>query len=126
MYKNIHTIFSCTKRFLIVPKQFLIEVVKRLTILVNSILRKDGIDAEFSPREIITGKKLDVPGYEIRQYVQGHVKTTNDAEEERSVNALYLDPADNRCGHTVFKLQIKQPISVPRVTLIPITDNIID
>ena len=41
------------------------------------------------------------------------------------MDGLYLGPADNGCGHSIFKLQTKQPISVPRVTPIPITNNII-
>lgn len=51
------------------------------------------------------------------------MKTTNDTGEERSVDSLYFVPEDNGCGHIVFKLQTKQPISVPSVTLIPITDD---
>lgn len=65
-----------------VPKHFFIEVVKQVSILVNSIPRNGGIHAALSQREIITGKKLHVPKYKIGWYVQGHVKTTNDTGEE--------------------------------------------
>ena len=108
-----------------VPRQFLKEVVSRVTILVNSIPRKGGVHAALSPREIVHGRKLQTPKYKIGQYVQGHIKSTNDTGKERSVDGLYLGPADNGCGHSIFKLQTKQPISVPRVTPIPITDDII-
>lgn len=54
------------------------------------------------------------------------MKTTNDTGEERKVDLLYLGPADNGCGHVVFKSQTKQPISLPRVALIIITNNIIN
>ena len=43
-----------------VPKHFLVEVVKRVAILVNLIPRKGGVHAALSPREIITGKKLQI------------------------------------------------------------------
>ena len=62
--------------------------------------------------ELIIGMKLQVPKYKTGQYVQGHVKTTNDTGEERSVDSLYLGPANNGSGHIVFKLQTNEPISV--------------
>ena len=108
-----------------VPKRFLIKVVKWVMTLVNSIPRKGGVYATLSPQEIICGKKLNTPRYKIGQYVQGHHKSTSDTGKERSVDGLYLGPADNGCGHSIFKLQTKQPISVPRVTPIPITNDII-
>lgn len=109
--------------FDVLPKQLLIEFVKRVTILVNLIPRKGGVLAAMSSREIITGKKLQVPKYKIREYIQGHIQTTNNAGEERS---LYLEPANNGFGHTIFELQKKQKSSVPRVTLILMTNEIIN
>ena len=79
----------CTRAdipFTHVPKQFLVEVVKRVMMLVNLIPRKGGVHAALSPREPIKGMKLRVPKYKIGQYVQAHVKTTNDTGEERSVD----------------------------------------
>ena len=107
-----------------VPKRFLIEVVRQVMILVNSIPRKGGVHAALSPQEIILGKKLYTLKYKIGQYVQGHLKSTNDTGKEKGVDGLYLGPADNGCSHSIFKLETKQPISVPRVTPIPITNNI--
>ena len=72
--------------FSYVPKRFLIKVVKRLTILINSIPRKGCMHAALSPREIITGKKLQIPKYKIVKYVQGHMKTKDNTGEEQSVN----------------------------------------
>ena len=54
-----------------VPKRSLVEVVKRVTMLVISIPRKGGVHAVLSPRELITGMKLRVPKYKIGQYVHG-------------------------------------------------------
>lgn len=64
---------------------------------------KGGVHAAMSPRKIIMGKKLQVPKYKIGEYFQGHIKTTNDAGEERSVKALYLGLEENRYVHIVFK-----------------------
>ena len=50
----------------------------------------------------------------------------NDTSEERSVNDLYLGPADNSFGHSVFRLQTTQKISVLRMTLIPMIKDIED
>lgn len=40
-------------------------------------------------------------------------------EEERTVNSLYIGQANNGSEHWVFNLDTKQPISVNRVTVIP-------
>ena len=68
-----------------IPKWFLIKVVAQVTILVNSIPRKDGVHAALSPREIICGKKLHTPKYKIGQYIQEHLKSTNDTGEKKEV-----------------------------------------
>ena len=94
--------------------------------LVNSIPRKGGVHAAMYPREIVMGKKLQTPKYKIGKYVQGHIKTTNDTGKERSMDTLYLGLVDNRCGHTIFKLQTIQKIYVPRMTFIPMPQDVID
>jgi hypothetical protein len=107
------------------PKRFLIELVYRVTMLMNSLPKKGGIHHIISPRELITGKKLRVPEHPIGQYVQGHTVGTSDTGKERSVDALYIGRADNGSGHVVFKLSIKQPVLVNRVTVIaPTADHI--
>ena len=54
------------------------------------------------------------------------MKTTNNTGEEQSVDSLYLGSTNNGCGHIVLKSQTKQPISVPQVSPIPMTDDIIN
>ena len=73
-------------QFLQVLKRFLVEVVKRVTMLVNLIPRKGGVDMALSQRELITGMKLRVPKYKIGQYMHGHIKTTNNTGAVRSVD----------------------------------------
>jgi hypothetical protein len=107
------------------PIRFLIELVSRVTMLMNSIPKKSGIHRIISPRELITGKKLRIPEHHIGQYVQGHTGGNNDTGKERSVDALYTGRADNGSGHVVFKLSTKQQVSVNRVTAItPTADHI--
>ena len=64
-----------------VPRRFIIEVVKRVTILVNFIPRKGRVYTTMSPKEVITGKKLKVQKYNIGKYVQAYTKTANDTGE---------------------------------------------
>ena len=104
------------------PKRFTIEMVHRITILINSLPKQNGIHPVLSPREIVTGKKFRCPTIRIGQYVQGHTGGSNDTDEERSIDALYIGRADNGSGHMVFKLNTKQPVSVNRVTIIPTSD----
>jgi hypothetical protein len=109
-----------------IPKRFTIELVHRVTSLINSLPKQNGIHSILSPREIVTGKKFRCPSIRIGQYVQGHTGGTNDTGEERSIDSLYLGRADNGSGHEVYKLSTKQLVSVNRVTEIPTTDDMID
>jgi hypothetical protein len=40
------------------PKRFTIEMVHRVTSLINSLPKQNGIHSVISPREIVTGKKF--------------------------------------------------------------------
>jgi hypothetical protein len=109
-----------------IPKRFTIKMVNKITILVNSLPKQNGIHLILSPREIVAGKKFRCPSIKIGQYVQGHTGGTNSTDQERSVGSLYIGCADNGSGHVVFKLNTKQPISVNRVTVIPTTEATIE
>jgi hypothetical protein len=101
-------------------------MVHIITMLVNSLPIQNGIHSVLSPREIVTGKKIQMSFHQyIGQYVQGHTGGTNSTDQERSVDSLYIRRADNGSGHVVFKLNTKQPVSVNWVTVIPTTDAII-
>ncbi|OEU05712.1 hypothetical protein FRACYDRAFT_258571 [Fragilariopsis cylindrus CCMP1102] len=108
------------------PKRFTVEMVLRVTMLINSLPKQNGIHSILSPREIVTGKKFRCPTVKVGQYVQGHTGGTNSTDEERSIDALYIGRADNGSGHVVFKLSTKQPVSVNRVTIIPTTEALIN
>jgi hypothetical protein len=104
------------------PKRFTIEMVHKITMLINSLPKQNGIHSVMSPREIVTGKKFRCPTVKVGQYVQGHTGGTNSTDIERSIDSLYIGRADNGSGHTVFKLSTKQVVSVNRVTIIPTTE----
>jgi hypothetical protein len=105
-----------------IPKRFTIEMVHKVTILINSLPKENGIHSVLSPREIVTGKKFWCPSIKIGQCIQGHTGGTNDTDQGRSIDALYIGRADNGSGHVVFKLNTKQPVSVNRVTIIPTSE----
>jgi hypothetical protein len=109
-----------------IPKRFTIEMVHRVTMLINSLHKQNGIHSVLSPREIVSGKKFRCPSIKIGQCVQGHTGGLNSTDQERSIDALYIGRADNGSGHVVFKLNTKQPVSVNRVDIIPTTEAVIN
>jgi hypothetical protein len=106
--------------------RLMIEMVHRVTMLINSIPKQNRIHSILSLREIVTGRKFRCPSIKIGQYVQGHTGGSNSTDEERSINALHIGRADNGSGHIVFKLNTKQPVSVNCITLIPTTKATIE
>jgi hypothetical protein len=90
------------------PRRFLIEIVYKTVILINSLMRKGGVSAFLSPREIITGRKLRLPPHEIGQFVHASVgETNNRTDEYRTFEALYIGPNDNGSGHHIFDIQLE-------------------
>ncbi|OEU06188.1 hypothetical protein FRACYDRAFT_255934, partial [Fragilariopsis cylindrus CCMP1102] len=106
-----------------IPKRFTIEMVHKVTMLINSLPKNNGIHSIMSPREIVTGKKFRCPTIKVGQYIQGLTGGTNSTVQERSIDALYIGRADNGSGHTVFKLKTKQVVSVNRVVTIPTSQS---
>jgi hypothetical protein len=93
-----------------IPKRFTIEMLHKVTMLINSLPKQNGIHSVLSPREIATGKKFRCLTIKIGQYVHGHTGGSNITDQERSIDALYIGRADNGSGHIVFKLNTKQPV----------------
>jgi hypothetical protein len=104
------------------PKQFTIEMVRRVTRLINSLPKQNGMHSVISPIEIVTGKKFRCPTIRIGQYVRGHTGGTNSTDQERSIDSLYIGRANNGSGHEEIKLNTKQLVSVNRVIVIPTSD----
>ena len=109
-----------------IPKRMTIEMVHRVIIFINSLPRKGSFHSILSPREIVTMKKCRCPTIRIGQYINGLVGGTNNTDQERSINVLYLGRAENDSGHIVFKLDTKVVVSVNRVVVISTPKTIID
>ena len=88
--------------------------------------KRRGVHVAISPRELITGKKMRVPKFKTGQYVFGKTKTTNNVDEPRCVDGLYVGPNDNGTGDWVFKLDTKKVVSVKQTKEVPIPQSIID
>jgi hypothetical protein len=58
-----------TLKFKRIPRRFLIEIVYKTVILINSLMRKGGVSEFLSSSEIITGKKLRLPPHKMGQFV---------------------------------------------------------
>ena len=93
---------------------------------MNSILKQNGIHQVLLPREIVTGKKFRCPTIKIGQYVQGHTGSTNEVEDYRTIDSLYLGRTGGGNGHFAFKLDTQKMVTVPIVAVIPTPDNIIN
>ena len=102
-----------------IPKRMTIEMVHRVIIFMNSLPYKGSLHSILLAREIVTGKKFRCPTIRIGQYIQGLVGGTNNTEQERSIDVLYLGWVENGSSHIVFKLDTKAVVLVNRVVVIP-------
>lgn len=59
----------------------------------------------------------------IVQYVQEHTEISNSTEEKRFIDVLYIRRSDNGSSNTVFKLNTKEPLTMNRITGIPMTED---
>ena len=110
-----------------IPRAFTIEIVKQATVLTSSLVRKNNnIHPILSPRTLITGFKIKMPGAQVGQYVQAHIGGDNSVEKERTCDALYIGRCDNGNGHRVFKLSTRQTITCNKISIIPMTTDHID
>jgi hypothetical protein len=73
-----------------IPKQFTIKMVHRVTALINSLPKQNGIHSILSPKEIVTGKKFRCPSIRIGQYVQGHTLVVPMTTDRRCQSIPYI------------------------------------
>lgn len=95
------------------------------TVLINSLPKKGGVHGTMSARELVTGKKLQIPLCRFGEFVIAHNYTSSDMEKPWGFDALYLRPKYNRSGHFVFNIATKRVVSVPRCTPAPMTESTI-
>jgi hypothetical protein len=116
-----------TLKFKRLPRRFLIEIVYKTVILINSLTRKGGVSEFLSAREIVTGRKLRLPPHEIGQFVHSSVgETSNLTDVYRTFESLYIGRNDNGSGHYVFDIRTGCRKSVARVTPLPMPQRVTD
>ena len=111
-----------------VPRGFTIAMVKQVTIIVSSLVRKDNnINPIMSPRKLVTGLDLKLPTAQMGQFVQAHTGGSNSIEKEWTNDGLYIGRTDNgKHGHLVFKLSTRKVITCNKIDVIPLTQDIIE
>ena len=111
-----------------VPKVMVIELAKFVVFWLNSFPNKNGISTTMSPREIVTGEKMDYRAhcrYEFGQYVQCHEQHDN-SMAPRTIGALALRPTGNRQGSYYFlSLDSGRVITRNNATTLPMPDEVI-
>ena len=118
-----------TLPFTHMPSRLVIEMAKQSVFWLHAFPRSDGISADMSPREIVTGVKLDYNKhckYQFGQYVQTHEQTDN-TMTERTIGALALRPVGNIQGSWYFlSLSTGRLLKRTKATVLPMPDHVID
>ena len=112
-----------------IPARLVIEMAKQSVFWLHAFPRSDGISRDMSPREIITGVRLDFNRhckFEFGQYVQTHEETDN-TMTTRTVGALALRPTGNVQGTWFFlSLSTGRIIKRNTATPLPMPEHVID
>ena len=98
---------------------------------VNIFPAKNGVSKYYSPHMLLTKRNLNFNKhfkFEFGAYVQaGEVHDTTNRLDSRSVAGIYLRPTDNfQGGHEIYALNTGKVITRTKLTVLPISDHIID
>ena len=74
-----------------VPQKFVIEIVKEVTKVVNYLPKENGVHMIQSPCHIVTGIPFRIPHTSMGQFMHGNIGRSNNTEEERTVDSIYID-----------------------------------
>ena len=108
------------------PKRLTIEMIRRVTILINSFRRKSVVHPVMTPRQILFWKKFKTPLCKMGELVLAcNVKSNNKTSKPRAFHALYIGPNNAGTGYSVFKLALKNMIVTPRCKPIPMPNDVI-
>ena len=66
--------------------RFVMEIVKEVTKVVNSLPKEDGVHIIQSHCQIVRGIMFRIPHTLMRQYIKGHLGGSKNIEEERMVD----------------------------------------
>ena len=108
------------------PRRLTIEMLKRVTVLINSFRRKSGVHPVMSPRQILFGKKFKTLLCKIGELVMAYnVTSSNRTTEPRAFFALYTGPNYSGTGHTLFKLATKRLVTVLKCKPKPMAEDVV-
>ena len=113
--------------FKTVPRIMIIELAKFAVFWLNSFPKQNGISQTISPRELVTGEKIDFHHhcrFEFGQYVQTHEQHDN-TMAPRTIGAIALRPTGNRQGSYYFvSLESGRVINRNRATVLPMPNEV--
>ncbi|CAJ1939470.1 unnamed protein product [Cylindrotheca closterium] len=112
-----------------IPRIITEAIAKRVAQTSNFYPAKGGISAYYSPHMILLRRQVDYSKEfvaELGSYVHGYGHDTRSDHRSRTIEAIYLGPADNmQTGHKLYDLNTKREVTRPRITVLPITDQVI-
>ncbi|CAJ1945713.1 unnamed protein product [Cylindrotheca closterium] len=104
--------------FKAIPKVLTIALLKHVTKVINFYPAKEGILKYYSPHKKCVA--------EIGSFVQGYGHTTNNSQQSRTIDGIYLGVNDSiQAGHMLLDLNTKKTVTRPYVMVLPITKQVI-
>ena len=113
------------------PIKLLNYMFPEVTQKLNFIPPKGGISAYYSPREIVTGQRLNYKKeclISFLSYVLAHDEPMpSNSQAPRAIDCLYVGPAvySTQGGHECYNIATGKIINCHRITIAPVTAAII-
>ena len=123
---------KCRLPFSRLPARVVINLVSFCVFWINAYPHKNSISSIFSPRTIITGRKLDYTKHcraEFGAYAQvyQHTSPHNSTDLPRAVSALVMGPTGNAQGsYKFYNLDSGRQLVANQFVLLPMPREVID
>ncbi|CAJ1935835.1 unnamed protein product [Cylindrotheca closterium] len=111
--------------FKAIPKVLTIALLKHVTKVSNFYPAKEGISKYYSPHMIVRRKPVDFSKEcvaEIGSFVQGYGHMTNNSQQSRMIDGIYLGVNDSICYLILIP---KKAVTRPYATVLLITKQVI-
>jgi hypothetical protein len=112
------------------PDQMVIHLLYFVCMWINAFPSENGVSTQYSPREIVTGTKMDYNKH-CKALWGSYVEASEDADitntlKQRTYPCIVLGPTGNFQGSVkCFNLETKQVIKRRTVTELPMPDRVI-
>ena len=117
---------QCETPFTKFPRRLTVEMLKRITVLINLFRSKSGVYPVMSRRQILFGKKFKTLLCKIGELVMAYdVTSSHKIPDARAFFALYIGRNDSGTCHIVFKLGIKQLVTTPKCKPKPMAEDVV-